>query len=126
MVLLKRCLREAPVAVERRVFARRDGLFGPVGLVAGTLFLGGVVTEPDLHLFIAPTAENVVKPGGVGGAAGKMGGFVEAVMPEFGVEFAVAQVVAVKDVKAAQGEVVQQFPEDRRERVVGDFGGREQ
>ena len=87
-------------------------------------FIAGVVTQPELHVVLAPTAKEVVKPAAARVAAGQVRRLAQAACPELGVEFMVAQVVGVQKVEAAQGEVVEQFPKDGRERLVADFLGR--
>src|SRR5260370_33157965 len=118
--------RQSPIAVRARLFFRRDGGFGPFLCVLGAVLVAGVVAEPELHVLLAPTAKEVVKPAAARVAAREMGGIAQAALPECGVKFAVIQVVGVQQIETSQGEVVKQFPENWRERFVRDFRGREQ
>jgi len=65
-------------------------------------------------------------PAAAGVAARQVRRLAQAACPKLGIELAVTQVVGVQDEKTAQGEVVQQFPKDGRERLVRDFVGRQE
>ena len=122
----KRPLGQAPVAAGGRGFFRGQRGVRPFLRVLGAFGVGGVVAEPELHLVVAPTAEDVVEPASARVASGQVRWVAQAARPEFGVEVAVGQVIGVQDVEAAQSQVVQEFPENGRERFVGEFSGRQE
>src|ERR1035437_6004761 len=92
----------------------------------GALFVAGVIPQPEPHIVLAPTAKEIVKPTAARASSGQMRGFAKAVLPETVVKLAIAKVVRVQDVEAAQGKIVQQFPEYGGQRFLGDFSGRQQ
>ncbi len=123
---LKRPFGQTPVAVTDGFFFGRDFVFRIFLRVLGAFVVGGVAAQPELHLRVAPTAEEVVKPAAARIATRQMAGIAQAALPEFGVKFAVAQMVGVQDVETLERQVVEEFPENRREGFVGDFGGRQE
>src|SRR5437867_8826978 len=79
-------LGQTPVSVEGRHFLRRQRGLGPFLGVLGAVLIAGVVTQPELHLVLAPTAEEVVEPAAPGVAAGQMRRLAQPACPELGVE----------------------------------------
>lgn len=76
-------------------------LFG----VAGAFGVGGVEGEQEVAFFGAVAAEDIMHPvAGAAAGGGEEGFFAEGFVPEFGVEFGVAEVVGVGDEEVSQGE----------------------
>src|SRR5205085_6422637 len=99
-------LGQAPIAVEWRLFLRRQRSLGPLLRVFGALLIAGVVAQPQLHVVLPPTAEEVVEPAAARIASGQVRRLAQAACPQLGVELPVAQVVGMQHVESAQGEVV--------------------
>src|SRR5882672_672052 len=122
----KRSLGKTPVPAARWFLFRRQFVLGIFFRVLEAFLVAGVVAQPELHIVLAPNAQEVVEPAAARTAAGQMCRVTQTALPEFSVEFTVSQMVTVQDVETAQGEVVEEFPENRREGFVGDLGGRQE
>src|SRR6266852_9627325 len=122
----ERPLRQTPVAITGWFFFWRDGVLRPVLRVFGALFVAGIVAQPELHFFVAPTSEKIVKPAPARMTARQIRRIAQAALPKFGVKFAIAQVVGVPHVETAQREVVKQLQKNWHERFIRDFSGWQQ
>jgi hypothetical protein len=46
------------------------------------LFVAGVIPQPEPHIILVPTAEEIVKPTTARASSGQMRGFAQAMLPE--------------------------------------------
>src|SRR5262249_38891092 len=102
------------------------GILGKVAGVPGSLLIRSIEPEPELHLLVAPTAQNIVKPAPTFAFARQKRLLPQAVMPQLRVELAVVKVIGVLDVKTVAGEIVEEFPEFGGKGFIRQFVRRKQ
>ncbi len=117
---------QTPIAIIGRLLFGWDGVLGPLACMFDALFVSGVIPQPKLRFVITPTAKEIVEPAAAQVAARQMRRIPQAPLPKFGVKFTIAQMVRVQHIKTAQGQVVQQFPQNGGERFIRYFSGRQQ
>src|ERR1035437_9404173 len=86
----KRPFRQTPIAIEGRLFLQGHGVLRPICGMFGALFVAGVIPQPESHIVLPPTAEEIVKPTAAKASSGQMRGFAKAVFPEAGVKLDIA------------------------------------
>src|SRR5438067_7167262 len=84
---------QSPIPIEGRFLFRRHRIVRPLGRVFGAFFPAGVIAQPDLHVLLAPTAREIVKPTSARIAARQMRRVANAALRKLGIELAVAEVI---------------------------------